>query len=80
MRYLPTTRGINSLPSLVPTGCVSFGLPLAFPFVLCVMVIDFYSFFCIYQHNTLAKDLSYKYSLRGGSPSREDPHKRERMP
>jgi len=71
-------RGTSSLPSLAPAGCASFGLSLAFPFVLRVMVstIGFYWFFC--QHNTLAKDLLYKYSLRGESPSREDPHTREK--
>jgi hypothetical protein len=78
--YLPTTRATSSLLSLVPGGCTSFGLSLAFCFVLCVMVLAIggYWFFCIHQHNTLAKDLLYKYSLRGESPSREDPHKRER--
>jgi hypothetical protein len=42
------TRGSSFLPSLVPTGYMSFGFSLAFPFVFCVMVqaIDFYLIFC----------------------------------
>ncbi len=84
VRFLPTMRGTSSLPSLVPAGSCRlhifwpfFGLPFCFvcdgsshPFLLV--------FLPIHQHNNLAKDLLYKYSLRGQSPSREDPHKRER--
>ncbi len=77
MRYLPTKKGTSSPPSLVPVGCASFGLPFCFA---CDRSSHWFLlvFLPIHQHSTLAKDLIYKYSLRGESPSREDPHKRER--
>ncbi len=42
-----TMRGTSSLPSLVPAGCISFGLSLAFPFVFGVMVLAKF-FYCIF--------------------------------
>ncbi len=44
-------RGTNSLLSLVPSGCMSFDLSLAFPFVFCAMVLAmrfFYWICCLY--------------------------------
>ncbi len=39
VRYLPTMRGTDSLPSLVLAGWTFFGLSLAFHFVFRVMVL-----------------------------------------
>ncbi len=44
-------RGTSSFPCLVLVDCASFGLALAFPFVLCGMVvaINFYWVFFVLQ-------------------------------
>ncbi len=43
-----TTRGTNSLPSLVPMRCASFSISLGFPFVFSVMFLpsDCIGFLC----------------------------------
>ncbi len=48
VKWLPTMRRTNFLPSLVHAGCPFVGLSLAFPFVFRVMVstISFYWIFC----------------------------------